>query len=162
MKPRLVIGLGNPLMGDEGVGWYVASRLAGDPRLPDDVEVIWGGTDLLRYASRIEGRSQVVVVDAVQDAAEPGTVARFEDCADLDTRQTNAHELSAAQAMRLLQMMTPVPMTLLGVSISAAVVRSGLSAEVEARMPAILDLVLEELRGSSQRLRKLGGMAGFR
>ena len=145
MKPRLVLGLGNPMMGDDGVGWYVASRLAGDPRLPADVEAVWGGTDLLRYAGRIEGRSLVLVVDAVQDAAEPGAVVVFENLADLDDGQPHAHQLSAVQAMRLLQMMTPVPMTLLGVSISSAAMRNGLSADVEACMPAILERVLEEL-----------------
>jgi hydrogenase maturation protease len=151
MKPRLVIGLGNPLMGDEGVGWYVASRIASDPRLPADAESIWGGTDLLRYAGRIEGRSRVILVDAVQSMAPIGSVAVFENCAELDDRQSNAHELSAVQAMRLLQMMTPVRFTLLGVSISSATAGNKLSPAVEARMPAILDRVLEELGWNSSR-----------
>jgi hydrogenase maturation protease len=145
MKQRLLLGLGNPLMGDDGVGWYVASRLAGDPRLPPDVEAIWGGTDLLRYACQIVGRSHVMVVDALQDAAEPGTVTMLEDSAGLDERQTNAHELSPVQAIRLVQMMTPVRMTLLGISIASVAMGSGLSKEMEARMPAILERVLEEL-----------------
>ncbi len=151
MKPRLAIGLGNPLMGDEGVGWYVASRLASDPRLPADVEVIWGGTDLLRFAGHIEGRSHVVLVDAVRDGAPPGTVAVFEEGVGLDERQSNAHELSAVQAMRLLQMMTPVRFTLLGVSISSATAGNKLSQALEARMPAILNTVLEDLGWSSSR-----------
>jgi hydrogenase maturation protease len=151
MKPRLAIGLGNPLMGDEGVGWYVVSRLAGDPRLPADVETIWGGTDLLRYASRIEGRSRVILVDALQSAAPVGSVIPFEDGAELEDRQTNAHELSAVQAMRLLQLMTPVRFTLLGVAIWAAAAGDKLSPALEARMPAILDRVLEELGWNSSR-----------
>jgi len=151
MKPRLVIGLGNPLMGDEGAGWYAVSRLAGDPRLPEDVETIWGGTDLLRYAGQIEGRSRVILVDAIESAAPPGTVTVFEDCAELEERQTNAHELSAAQAMRLLQMMMPVRFTLLGVAIWSATAGNALSPAVEARMPAILDRVLEELGWNSSK-----------
>jgi hydrogenase maturation protease len=151
MKPLLAIGLGNPLMGDEGVGWYVVSRIASDPRLPADAETIWGGTDLLRYASQIEGRSRVILVDAVQSGAPLGSVVAFEDCAELDDRQTNAHELSAVQAMRLLQMMMPVRFTLLGVSISWATAGSKLSPVVESHMPAILDRVLEELGWNSSR-----------
>jgi hydrogenase maturation protease len=151
MKPRLVIGLGNPLMGDEGVGWHVASRLAGDPRLPADTETLRGGTDLLRFADRIEGRSRVILVDAMQSAAPPGSVTPFEDCAELEDRQTNAHELSAAQAMRLLRMLMPVRFTLLGVSIGSAAAGDELSPAVEARMPAILDRVLEELGWNSSR-----------
>jgi len=151
MKPLLAIGLGNPLMGDEGVGWYVASRLASDPRLSADAETIWGGTDLLRYAGQIEGRSRVILIDAVRDGAPPGTVAVFEDGAGLDDRQTNAHELSAVQAMRLLQLMMPVRFTLLGVSIASAAAAGKLSAALEGRMPAILDRVLEELAWNSSR-----------
>jgi hydrogenase maturation protease len=151
MKPLLAIGLGNPLMGDEGVGWYVASRLASDARLPADVETIWGGTDLLRYASQMEGRSRVVLVDAVRDSAPPGTVAVFEGGAGLDDSQTNAHELSAVQAMRLLQMMTPVRFTMLGVSILSATAGNKLSRALEAQMPAILNRVLEELGWNSSR-----------
>jgi len=145
MKPLLAIGLGNPLMGDEGVGWYVASRLSGDPRLPPDAETLWGSTDLLRHAGQIEGRRRVILIDAVRDGAPPGSVAVFENGAGLDDRQTNAHELSAVQAMRLLQLMMPVPFTLLGVSIASAAAASRLSAALEARMPAILERVLEEL-----------------
>jgi len=37
-------------MGDEGVGWHVINRLACDPRLPEDTELIWCGTDLLACA----------------------------------------------------------------------------------------------------------------
>ena len=56
MKPHLVIGLGNPLVGDEGVGCLLAERLASDPRLPEDIEVIDGGADLLGCADRMSGR----------------------------------------------------------------------------------------------------------
>jgi len=62
MKPVVVIGLGNPLMGDDGIGWHVAERLATDPRLPSGVEAIQGGTDLLRCAARIEGRRRAILI----------------------------------------------------------------------------------------------------
>lgn len=145
MKPVAVIGLGNPLMGDDGIGWHVAERLAADPRLPDEVEAIQGGTDLLRCAARIEGRRRVIVVDAVRDDAAPGTVSEIGD-GEAEERQEHAHHLSAAQAMGLLRMTMPVSFTLLGVSVSQARMEERLSAELAGRMPAILDRVLEELR----------------
>ena len=145
MKPLLVIGLGNPLMGDDGIGWQVAGRLAADPRLPADVEAICGGTDLLRCAAQIEGRRRVVLVDAVQDDAPPGTVSVIgEEAADI--HQGHAHHLSAGQAMGLLRMTMPVCFTLLGVSVTSARMGEELSPELGACMPAILDRVIEELR----------------
>ena len=146
MKPLLVIGLGNPLMGDEGIGWHVAERLAGDPRLPADAEVVCGGTDLLRYADRMEQRRRVIVVDALQDDAEPGTIWAVDASAGaLDDRQDNAHCLSAVQAIQLLRMTVTAPITLLGISIPCANVQTGLSPALAASMPAILDRVLREL-----------------
>ena len=146
MKPVLLIGLGNPLMGDDAVGCMVAKMLAADPRLPKNVEVICGGPDLLRYAGQMEGRRRVVVVDALQDSAEPGSVRVFEaDDGELDDQQVHAHHLSAVQAMKLLQTIRAVRCRLIGIGISSAVMVNGLSPPVEARMPAIVDRVLEEV-----------------
>ena len=149
MKPVLVIGLGNPLMGDDGVGCAVAERLADDGRLPDGVEAMSGGSDLLRCAGRMEGRRRVVVIDAMQDGGEPGSVQVLEESAGLDERQDHAHHLSAVQAIRLVQMIAPVPCTLLGISIPSAAAGTGLSPMLAARMPAILDCVLQELTWNS-------------
>ena len=156
MKPLLVIGLGNPLMGDEGIGWHVAERLSGDPRLPADAEVVCGGTDLLRHADRMEQSRRVIVIDALRDDAEPGSIWAWEErgasgagasaCQPgLDNRQDNAHCLSAVQAIQLLRMSVAVPITLLGISIPAATLQPGLSPELAARMPTILERVLREL-----------------
>ncbi|HUI59580.1 MAG TPA: hydrogenase maturation protease [Steroidobacteraceae bacterium] len=146
MKPLLVIGLGNPLMGDDGIGCHVAARLAGDPRLPESVEVISGGTDLLRFASQIEGRSRVFILDAIHDDAEPGAVSVFAaDLPGLDERQEHAHHLSAVQAIGVLRILMPVRITLVGISISSAAIESGLSPALDTRVPAIVDRVLQEL-----------------
>ena len=146
MKPTLVIGLGNPLMGDDGVGWHVAERLASDPRLPESVEAMCGGTDLLRHGGQMEGRSRVILIDAIQDDAQPGSVLVFgETLPEMDSRQEHAHHLSAVQAIQLLKMMVAAPIALLGISISSAVTQTELSPAVDGRMASILDRVLQEL-----------------
>ena len=63
----------------------------------------------------------------------------------LDEHKTRAHHLSVVQAIRLLEMIKSVHCTLLGTSISSVSVGTGLSPTVDARMPAILDRVLQEL-----------------
>jgi len=63
----------------------------------------------------------------------------------LDEHETHAHHLSVVQAIRLLEMIKSVHCTLLGISISSVAVGTGLSPTVDARMPAILDRVLQEL-----------------
>src|ERR1022692_4627864 len=97
MKPLLIVGLGNPLMGDDGVGALVAESLAGHV----DADVLLGGTDLLRYADEMEGRKCVILIDAVESDT-PGTmVVTDED--PLEGTPAGAHTLSAPAAVRLLR-----------------------------------------------------------
>ncbi|MBZ5625770.1 MAG: hydrogenase maturation protease [Acidobacteriia bacterium] len=146
MKPVLAIGLGNPLMGDEGIGWHIAERLAADPRLPEHVEVICGGTDLIRYAGEMDGRSRVVLIDAIEDGSDTGTVTVFDrDFSGLEEHQEHAHHLSAIEAVGLLRLIASTSFTFLGISIASARFEPALSPSMAARMPAILQEVLENL-----------------
>lgn len=71
----LVLGIGNPLMTDEGAGVRVAEILMGRYALPDNVEVIDAGTMGLGIINLFRDRDLVVVVDAVDNTGhEPGTV----------------------------------------------------------------------------------------
>jgi hydrogenase maturation protease len=140
MKPVLVIGLGNPLMGDDGVGERVAESLLLRPDLPDDVEVLRGGTDLLRLAGEIEGRRRVVVIDAVQEG-EGG-----DGC-----RQDHAHHLSATLAVELLRAVTGVPIETVLVPVAGARLGEGVSAALLERLPRIESQVLEAASLLSQK-----------
>lgn len=150
MKPNLLIGLGNPLMGDEGIGWHVVERLAGDPRLPQDTELLQAGTDLLPYAGHMEGRERVILVDALLDSSEPGTTSVFEnDFLGVDDRQPHVHHLSLVQSLRLLRIAAPslaaVRFTLLAIAIDSATLSLDLSPALSARVPRIVDRLLELL-----------------
>lgn len=74
----LVVGLGNMLLKDEGVGVHVAERLM-QLVLPDNVEIVDGGTAGLDILLMHEGVAKLVVIDAMRTGAKPGTVykARF-------------------------------------------------------------------------------------
>ena len=77
MPKILVLGLGNILLEDEGVGVRVIERLQADYIFPADVLVLDGGTlglDLLAY---IEDHSHIVIVDAAEAGKEPGTLVRL-------------------------------------------------------------------------------------
>jgi hydrogenase maturation protease len=152
MKATLLVGLGNPLMGDEGVGWHIAERLAADPRTGAGTEVRWAGTDLSRAFEWMRGRGTVVIVDALLGGAEPGAVAilKFED---LEDRQGHAHHLSAAAALRLLPLAlegASLPrIVLVGIGIGEARFGEELSPALEVKLPGIIDAVLDVLSGSA-------------
>jgi len=150
VRPHLVIGLGNPLMGDEGIGCLLVERLASDPRLPADIEVFDGGPDLLACADRMSGRTRVTLLDALLDPSEPGAVRVFEgDFSALETGQPGAHALSAVAALQLLQIAYPelrgVRFKLITVAIDSASFGASLSPQLAAKLPQLLDQVLREL-----------------
>lgn len=150
MKPTLVIGLGNPLAGDDAVGCHVAESLGRDVRLPPGVEVLCGGTDLLRCLPAMQGREHIVLVDAALDDAPGGTIQVHRDClTGLDDHQPHAHHLSPVQTMDLIRRHAPeigaTRTTLVAVPVPAVHIGLGLSSLVAARLPAIVDAVLQEL-----------------
>jgi hydrogenase maturation protease len=146
MKPVLVVGLGNSLMGDDGVGWHVAQRLATDPRLPDAAEVIDGGTDLLRRCAEIEGRERVVVVDAMRGGDLPGSVHVFENSLPSDSARRHSHDLAVVEAIQLLRRFLSARIVLMTVSVSSAEFGGNLSPQVSACLPAIVNRALDECR----------------
>lgn len=76
MKNVAIIGLGNPLMSDEGIGIEVVARLR-EVELPASVEVLDLGTSGMRVLHELEGRDKVVFVDCALMGTAPGTLRRF-------------------------------------------------------------------------------------
>lgn len=154
IKPILVLGLGNDLAGDDGIGIRVARRLSGHPDLPQDVEVRMAGADLLRAHEAMRGRDRVFLIDAVLGSDAPGTVVVLDptDPALADAGGS-AHQLSPTAALSLLQAIDPaltrIPMTLLGVAIQKADVSDRLSDALADRLESITAAVLLHLTPSS-------------
>jgi len=71
----LVLGLGNVIMGDEGVGVHVVRALEKHP-LPPDVECLDGGTGGFILLEPLQQASRIVLIDAAADGNPPGTVTR--------------------------------------------------------------------------------------
>jgi len=98
-KKTLVIGLGNPLVGDDGAGLRVVEELK--PLLADrpDVEVsedYWGG---LRLMERMIGFDRAIVVDAIQTGAAPGTIHLLTPDGIPTQRSASAHDVNLSTAL---------------------------------------------------------------
>ena len=138
MKPLLIVGLGNPLMGDDGVGARVVESLAGQV----DADVLLGGTDLLRCAGEMEGRERVILIDAVESDAAGTIIVTDEDPPEAPS--AGAHTLSAPAAVRLLrQLMPEVRFTWLLAGVRSARMGEGLSPELAAALPRLRERVME-------------------
>jgi hydrogenase maturation protease len=81
VSSTLVLGMGNPILSDDGVGLLVADRLRESP-LPDHVEVVQSEVGGLRLLELVRGFTRVIIIDALRSPAEsgrhPGEVYRYE------------------------------------------------------------------------------------
>ncbi|MGD8868275.1 MAG: hydrogenase maturation protease [Gemmatimonadales bacterium] len=156
MKSTLVLGLGSPLSGDDGIGCYVAGRLAKDPRATRYADILDGGTDVLRQADRMVGRERVILVDAILGDAPPGTVTVVEAGDQrIDRHREHAHHLSACEAVRMLRTIVPTltatRFKFVLISIPSVRQASALSPELARELPRIVERVRRELCGPDER-----------
>lgn len=75
----LVVGVGNTLLQDDGIGIHVANALRGDASVPSYCEIIDGGTIGLALLPEVEDSDTLVIVDAAELGEEPGAVRVFID-----------------------------------------------------------------------------------
>jgi hydrogenase maturation protease len=75
---RLVVGVGNALLGDEGFGVHVARMLEATRGLPPGVRVLEAGTALFDFVPEFARAERVMVVDAIRGGRPPGTLYRLE------------------------------------------------------------------------------------
>jgi hydrogenase maturation protease len=97
----LVLGLGNPLVTDDGVGLRVAAEIARQVAGRADVEVgedYWGG---LRLMERLVGYDRAIVIDAVVSGAPPGTIHRLSPGSIPTQRSASAHDVTLPTALAL-------------------------------------------------------------
>ena len=109
----LVLGIGNSLLSDEGVGVHVVTRLAGESGHVPGVQFADGGTLGLLLAPMIEAAASVIFVDASEMASAPGTVRAFEG-ADMDrfigsNRKRSAHEVGLLDLIALAALAGRLP-----------------------------------------------------
>ena len=112
-RKTLVLGLGNTLLGDEGAGVYAVRAL--QERYADraDVEFLDGGTLSFTLAGPIEDADSLIVIDATQLMAPPGTVRVFES-EDMDRflgghRKSSVHEVSLMDLMAIARLVEALP-----------------------------------------------------
>lgn len=162
----LVLGLGNILLKDEGVGVHIACRLQ-KQKLPDNVdstgspqvEVIDGGTAGSDILLSQQCPYKLVVIDAMKAGREAGTIykARFkaEEKDKLNhifgedkESKISSHQLGLIEALAAVEKMNCAPKEIVIIGVEPKQVDYGLelTEEVKQKVPAIINTVLEEIK----------------
>jgi hydrogenase maturation protease len=144
----LILGLGNLLCGDDGLGALVARAIAARCEVPGGVDVLDGGTLGLALLPHLEDAERAILVDAVQADAPPGTIVRIEGEAvgPAVSSRLSVHQVGVADLIDAARLRGRVPPTLvlLGVVPETIALGVGLSAPVRAAAGDLLRLVCEE------------------
>jgi len=147
----VVIGVGNPLLGDEGLGIAAVERLKKRP-LPRTVEVVDAGTDSLDALLDAKDAERVIIVDAVDANAEPGALIRL-NADDLFRSESepllSLHQLSLKESLCLAELtgFDRNRLTIIGMQPEKVEPSMSLSDTVKERMDSLIREIEKEIRG---------------
>jgi len=145
----LILGVGNLLLSDEGVGVRVIERLQAEYDLPEHVQVLDGGTlglDLLYY---LEGVENLLIIDAVEMEAEPGELLRMEgeEVPSFLSMKMSPHQIGIPDMLfaAKLRDLYPPNVVLWGIQPAELDVGMELSPLIDAKIDVLIGKTLAEL-----------------
>ena len=143
----LVLGLGNMLLSDEGVGIKALEELQRSYDCSSAVQIIDGGTIGLELLPYFEGRSHILIIDAVKTGKKPGTIVKIEDPPAYFRTRTSPHQIGLADVMGVAAITDILPrdITLFGIEPKQISTGLDLSTEVAQNVSRLVDMVAAEL-----------------
>jgi hydrogenase maturation protease len=146
----LVLGVGNKLLSDEGVGVHVIERLAAGFDIPKEVQLLDGGTlgmDLLYY---LEGIENLLLVDAVETHKDPGTIIRLEgeDVPSFLSLKISPHQLGVPDMLAAARFkdLYPKRLVLWGIQPELLEIGLELSPLIESKMDILVGNLVDQLK----------------
>jgi hydrogenase maturation protease len=146
----LVLGLGNVLLGDDGLGAAAVARLERDYRIPPGVQLEDGGTLGLSLLGLLAESEHVILVDAVRSDSPPGTLVRIdgEEVMVAVRQRLSPHQVGVADVLDAARLMDcyPTSVTLLGLepeTIELSLVRS---SAVEGGLDELVETIVREVQ----------------
>lgn len=144
-----VIGIGNPLRGDDGLGCRVIEELQSMP-LPEQIELVDGGTGGMRLLSLLTDAAGILLVDAVDMGLAPGTLVRCSGPELLEASHFggagDSHSGSLVQTLQLADLLQPLPeIVFIGLQVERVEYGRGLSAALNSALPGLLTQIRQLL-----------------
>lgn len=139
----LILGIGNYLMGDEGVGVHAALQLEQE-QLPPDVAVLDGGTGGFHLLEYFEKHNTVILIDATLDNNPPGTIRLIKPRFSADFPPAmSTHDIGLKDMINALQLTDKMPEIHLFVVSIATIQQQGieLTDEIKKVMPELITKV---------------------
>ena len=149
-KTTIVLGLGNPLMSDEGIGVYLINRLSDFSDSYPNVDFIDAGTGGLSLLHLFDGRKKAVIIDCANMEEEPGTIKKFTPEQVKSIKQLahqSLHEQDLIKIIDMAKMLNQCPEEIVIFGIQPENVSLGqiFSIELEQKIDEYLNVICKEL-----------------
>jgi len=150
LKKTLILGVGNYILSDDGLSVHVLERLQADNLIPDDIQMIDGGTcglDLLQY---LEGVSNLIIIDAIKTRdGTPGSIIRLDgdQIPAYLSLKISPHDIGLPDLLATAKLRDLYPENIVAFGIQPASLELGvdLSPEVAANVDALIELIKKEV-----------------
>ncbi len=145
-----VLGIGNLLLSDEGVGVHAIRALREKYTFPEGLELIDGGTMGLDLLPFIEGKEKLLIVDAANFEAPPGTIRPLEgaNIHRFFDKKFSVHQIGLPDMLFAAELKGMLPPTLCLVGIQPETLETGLemSGAVRENFDSLIDAIIKKLR----------------
>jgi hydrogenase maturation protease len=146
----VVLGVGNILLSDEGIGVRVIEKLQRDFDIPDNVVVIDGGTTGMEMLDDLSRSEHVIIIDAVRSGSAPATIVKLTDeqIPVFFRTKLSPHQIGLSDVLATLELIGEQPKAVSVIGIEPATLETGmsLSPQVSAQLPSLVEMVAAELR----------------
>ena len=153
VRDIVVLGVGNTIHSDDGLGVHALGRLGDHPRLPAGVTLIDGGTRGLELLADVYECPRLMLLDAVDRGEQPGTMLRLagDELRGL-TSGSNVHQLGVADLLNTLPLISDVEreIVLLGVQPASTDWGTELTPTVQAAIGRLVEQAVDQLRAWTQ------------
>jgi len=146
----VVVGLGNPLMGDDGVGLSALRQLDAGWTFDDSLQLVDGGTWGLKLLPALEGAEGIIFFDAVRSGEPPGTVVelRGDEIPRRLATKLSTHQVDLREVLALMSLRGTLPsrVSVVGVEPAFVDMSAALSPTVASRTADVVALAIDRLR----------------
>ena len=149
-KKTLIIGAGNILLSDEGVGVRIVEKMEQGVPLPPQVTLLDGGTAGYALLDYMSGYERLILIDAVQGGGRPGEIYRltYDDILREEEFKISGHQISLPEVLTLAKNLGALPETVLfGVEPERMEYSLELSETVTKAVDPVIQAVLKEVTG---------------
>ena len=150
MDKVIILGIGNILLSDEGVGVKIIQDLEAQYDFPENVELVDGGVGSFSLLPYIESAKKLLIIDAISGGKPPGTIYKFKDknIPYQIIEKISLHEISFFDILNLAKLRGKYPeeIVIIGIEPQSLEFKIGLTEIVEKNYNKLLNEVLTQLK----------------